>query len=105
MDTAHHLRFIASQLDTLHYIDIYQMEHEYPHCCLHSQMPNPDNADVSFDFDTKHSCDFYLGQALEALKKAQNHENWDKYSLKVYYDIDLNLEDAVIILQAAVAKN
>ncbi len=77
---------------------------EYPYCCLESQMPDPINADTSFDFPTKHSCAFYLAQALEVLKMAQNHENWDKYSLKTYYSIDMNLEDSLIILQAAVSQ-
>jgi hypothetical protein len=78
------------------------METEFPYCCLESQMPDPTNADTSFDFPTKHSCEFYLTEALAALKQAQNHENWDKYSLKTYYSVDLNLEDALVAVQAAV---
>lgn len=56
-------------------------------------------------FETKQTCEDYLKAALEALQKAQNHENWDKYSLKVYRDTDMNLEDALSILQAAIAKD
>jgi hypothetical protein len=78
------------------------MPTEYEYCCLESQMPNPTSADTSFDFSVKHSCEFYLKQALEALQKAQTHENWDKYSLKTYYSVDLNLEDALVAVQAAV---
>ena len=80
------------------------METEFPYCCLESQMPDPTNADTSFDFDSKHSCEYYLKQALEALKQAQNHENWDKYNLKVYYATDMNLEDGLTVLQAAIGQ-
>jgi len=79
------------------------MQPEYPYCCLESQMPDPIYADTSFDFSVKHSCEYYLKQALEALKQAQNHENWDKYSLKTYYATDMNLEDSLTVLQAAIA--
>jgi len=79
------------------------METEHPYCCLESQMPDPADADISFDFASKHSCEFHLRQALEALQMAQNHENWDKYSLKVYYATDMNLEDGLTVLQAAIA--
>ena len=79
------------------------MNHEY--CTLEGNLPDPANADTSFDFASKHSCEFYLKQALEALKTAQNHENWDKYSLKTYYATDMNLEDSLIILQAATTQD
>lgn len=57
------------------------------------------------NFETKQTCEDHLKAALEALQKAQNHENWDKYSLKTYYACDLNLEDALMALQAAIAKD
>ena len=81
------------------------MNAEYPYCCLESQTPDPTNPDISFDFASKHSCEYYLKQALEALKMAQKHENWDKYSLKTYYATDMNLEDGLIVLQAAIAQH
>jgi hypothetical protein len=80
------------------------MQPEYEYCTLEGNLPDLANADASFDFDSKHSCEYYLKQALEALKQAQNHENWDKYSLKVYYATDLNLEDGLILLQAATTQ-
>lgn len=57
------------------------------------------------DFKMKPTCEDHLKAALEALQKAQSHQDWDKYSLKVYYDVDLNLEDAIIVLQAAITKD
>jgi len=51
----------------------------------------------------KFSCKDYLRQALEALQTAQNHQDWDRYSVKTYYAVDLNLEDALTVLQAAIA--
>jgi len=81
------------------------METEYEYCSLEGNLPDPINPDTSFDFPTKHSCEFYLKQALEALKMAQNHENWDKYSLKTYRIVDMNLEDGLNILQAAVVQD
>jgi len=80
------------------------METEYEYCSLEGQMPDPLNSDTSFVFASKHSCEFYLKQALEALQMAQNHENWDKYSLKTYYATDMNLEDGLTVLQAAIAQ-
>ena len=53
----------------------------------------------------KVSCKDYLKEALEALQKAQNHQDWDKYSIKTYYAVDLNLEDALTVLQAAIAED
>lgn len=82
------------------------MNFEYEYCCLESQMPDPINADTSFNFGShKRSCEFYLQQALEAIKQAQTHQDWDKYSVKTYYSCDLNLEDAVVALQASIAED
>jgi hypothetical protein len=80
------------------------MPTEYEYCSLEGNLPDLEDADTCFDFASKHSCEYYLKQALEALKQAQSHENWDKYSLKVYYATDLNLEDGLIVLQAAIAQ-
>ncbi|MBW4450826.1 MAG: hypothetical protein KME38_29390 [Spirirestis rafaelensis WJT71-NPBG6] len=80
------------------------MQPEYEYCTLEGNLPDPIDADTSFDFSANHSCEYFLTQALEALKQAQNHENWDKYSLKTYYATDLNLEDGLIVLQAAIAE-
>ncbi|MGI8500683.1 MAG: hypothetical protein ACR2LR_06030 [Hassallia sp.] len=83
------------------------MLEEYPHCCLESpQMPVLENTDTSFDFSAnKRTCEFYLSQALEAIKAAQRHQDWDRYSLKAYYGSDICLEDGLSALQAAIAKD
>jgi hypothetical protein len=80
------------------------MQPEYEYCSLEGNLPDPIDVDTSFDFASKHSCEFYLKQALEALQKAQNHQDWDKYSLKTYYSVDLNLEDALVSVQAATTQ-
>jgi hypothetical protein len=76
---------------------------EYLYCCLESQMPDPLDADMTFDFGShERSCDFYLKQALKAIQLAQSHQDWDKYSLKAYYGCDICLEDGLIAIQTAI---
>lgn len=62
--------------------------------------------DYSFhSYAAKPTCEFYLKQALEAIKAAQNHQDWDRYSLKAYYGCDLFLEDSLTAIQASLSKD
>ena len=82
---------------------------EYLYCCLESQMPNPIDADTSFDF-LDHAFIakaeiFTAAKDLAAKIKSfkANHRNaYNELDLAIYDDTDLGIDDGSSVLYSLI---
>jgi len=85
------------------------MDTEYEFCSLESQMPDPINADTSFDFlDREFIAKAEIFTATKDLAakiksfKANHREAYNKLDFAVYDDTDLGLDDGSNVLYSLI---